>query len=135
MVEKLSSTIQSTDYKKKGVEDICQIKKNFAYSNSDKDRDSDKGILSKTLIRKIFNMINDTQDLNSIIPDLAYLAARNDGLGNETELGRFISKLLNLIKQQSRNNVVKYVEGAVMAVYVIEEAQNNDLNPYTYLGC
>jgi hypothetical protein len=129
MVEKLSSTIQSTDYKKKGVEDICQIKKNLAYS------DSDKGILSKTLSRKIFNMINDTQDLNSIIPDLAYLAARNDGLGNETELGSFISKLLNLIKQQSRDNVVKYVEGAVMAVYVIEEAQNNDLNPYTYLGC
>jgi len=125
----LSSTTQSMDYKRKGVEDICKIKKDFAYS------DSDKGKLTKSLIRKIFDMINDSQDLFSIIPDLAYLAARNEGLSNDTELGRFIISLLNLIRQQPRDNVVKYVEGAVMAVYIIEEAQNNNLDPFKFLDC
>ncbi|MQL54271.1 hypothetical protein [Acidianus ambivalens] len=125
----MSSTTQSIDYKRKGVEDICKIKKDLAYA------DNDEGKLSKTLIRKIFDMINDSQNLPSIIPDLAYLAARNKGLSYDTELGRFITNLLDLIRQQPRDNVVKYVEGAVMAVYIIEEAQNNDLNPYKFLGC
>ncbi|AEE93257.1 CRISPR-associated protein, Csm2 [Acidianus hospitalis W1] len=117
------------DYKRKGVEDICKIKKDFAYSNNQ------DGKLTKSLIRKIFDMINDSQNLSSIIPDLAYLAARNKGLSNDTELGRFIISLLNLIRQQPRDNVVKYVEGAVMAVYIIEEAQSNDLDPFKFLDC
>ena len=124
----MSSTIQSTDYKREGVKDVCEMKKKFGKVED--------GKLTKSLSRKVFDIISDAEDVRSVIPDLAYLAARNDGLDPNTELGYLISRLIDMInKGVNKGDLIKYMEGVVMAVYVIEEAKENDLDPYKFLGC
>lgn len=123
MVVRLSSTTQSTDYKTVGVNDICEIKRAHAYE------ENEKGKLSKTLIRKIFEIVNDSDNLNKVIPDLAYLAARNGGLSRDSELGSFITKVIDMIsKGTPKNAVIDYLEGAVMATYIIETIEDEEEN-------
>lgn len=166
----MSSITQSTDYKRKGVEDICMIKKesekeeakrntNKTFRNeteetsdTEEENESSKGKLTKTIIRKIFDIVSNTDNVKSVVPDLAYLAARNKGLESNTELGLFITGLLKMINEGTKKeDLMKYLEGAVMAVYIIEEAkelekrkkeskneksvESESLNPYKLLNC
>jgi len=125
----LSSTTQSMDYKNKGVRDICGLESELQGSDP---------TLTKTLSRKIFNIINDAKNLQEIIPDLAYLAARNEGLSPDTALGKIIYNVIDMIRKgTNKDNIMKYMEGVVMAVYIIEEAKKdkNNIDAYRILGC
>ena len=131
------------DYKRKGVEDVCEIKRNSEKralaeqrTNKRQDKREKKGELTKSLSRRIFEIISEAEDVKSVIPDLAYLAARNDGLDPNSELGSLVLKLLDMINRGTdKGDLIKYMEGVVMAVYVIEEAKENKLDPYKFLGC
>ncbi|WP_148690336.1 hypothetical protein [Acidianus manzaensis] len=127
----MSSTTQSTDYKSLGVQYICKIKEAYKGNNY--------GQLTKTLSRKIYEIIEDAidnnKDLKSTIPDLAYLAARNGGLNQNTELGAFINEILRMINNNIRKeDIVSYLQGAVMAIYVIETAEDEEID-YKPLLC
>ncbi|QGA53955.1 hypothetical protein GFS03_04865 [Sulfolobus sp. E5-1-F] len=114
------------DYKVKGAMDICEIfissRKNFKESEEDESSENKrKGYLSKTLIRKIYTIVTSHENPKEAIPDLLYLVARNESKENGgTELWSFVSKVIELINNNTLENVKKYLEGAVMVFYVLE---------------
>ncbi|AWR98079.1 hypothetical protein DFR86_11395 [Acidianus sulfidivorans JP7] len=130
-----------TDFKTLGVETVCKIKKKnkkeSPSENQEEENSEKKNRLTRTVMRKIYDIVlNSADNMESIIPDLLYLGAqrveREDF--NSTEIGMFLNKLIQLIKENKSNkeNVLKFLEGAVMATYVIEKMGEK---AYSLLGC
>ncbi|EZQ01540.1 hypothetical protein CM19_13055 [Candidatus Acidianus copahuensis] len=111
---------------------MCEIK-NYPYY------DKENGTLGKTITRKIMEILEkEKNEVRRALPDLAYLAARNDGLDTEnTQLGAFMSKLLKLADDNNvtSNHISEYMKGVVMAVYVFESLRDKKSLANRYLGC
>ena len=88
-----------------------------------KDQREKKGQLSKTNLRKILEIVNDTKDLRNALLQIAYLISRNEGWGDE--LGELYSKLE---KRKDTNSLSEYLKVVVMGYYVYEKLEEAGLD-------
>lgn len=106
----------STKILEEACKDLIEILGNRMKTS--KEQREKKGQLSKTNLRKILEIANDTKDLRDALLQIAYLVSRNEGWSDE--LGKLFWKLE---KRKDINSLSGYLKAVVMGYYIYEELE------------